>query len=77
MVLRESLILVIAGIAAGIPLALAIARGASAVLFGVSAVAVSEMATVSSVLIFVAAIAGLVPAIKASRVHPVDALRHD
>jgi ABC-type lipoprotein release transport system permease subunit len=40
-------------------------------------VSVSEVATASSVLIFVAAVAGLVPAIKASRVQPVEALRHD
>jgi ABC-type antimicrobial peptide transport system permease subunit len=77
MVLRESLVLVLAGLAAGVPLALASARGASAVLFGVGAVDVSGMVAASSVLILVAAVASLVPAIKASRVHPADALRHD
>jgi predicted permease len=77
MVLRESFILVVAGLAVGTPLAVASARGASAVLFGVGAVGVSGMATASSVLILVAAVAALVPAIKASRVHLADALRHD
>jgi len=77
MVLRESLVLVAAGLALGIPLALACARGASAVLFGVGAVPVSGMATASVTLLMVATAAALVPAIKASRVHPVDALRHD
>jgi predicted permease len=77
MVLRESLVLVLAGLAAGVPLALAGARGASAVLFGVGTADVSGMATASSVLILLAAVASLVPAIKASRVHPADALRHD
>jgi predicted permease len=77
MVLRESLVLVLAGLAAGVPLALVGARGASAVLFGVGAVDVSGMATASSLLILVAAVAALIPAIKASRVHPADALHHD
>jgi len=77
MVLRESFALVVAGLAVGIPLALASGRGASAVLFGVGAVAVSGMATASFVLMIVATVAALVPAIKASRVHPADALRHD
>jgi hypothetical protein len=77
MVLRESMVLVLAGLAAGVPLALLGARGASAVLFGVGAVDVSGMAAASSILIFVAAAAALIPAIRASRVHPADALHHD
>jgi predicted permease len=77
MVVRESFALVVAGLAVGIPLALAGGRGASAVLFGVSAVSVSGVATASFVLMIVATVAALVPAVKASRVHPADALRHD
>jgi len=77
MVLRESLVLVLAGLAAGVPLALAGARGAAAVLFGVGTEDISGMVAASSALIFVAAVAALIPALKASRVHPADALHHD
>ena len=77
MVLRDSFLLALAGIAAGVPLAVAGARGASAVLYGVGAVNVGVLVLAAAVLVLVAATAGLIPAVRASRIHPSDALRHD
>lgn len=79
MVLKDSFLLALVGIAAGIPLAIAGARTASAVLYGVGAadVRVFALAAALLVVVVVAAAAGLIPAIRASRIHPSDALRHD
>jgi len=75
LVLRESLALVMAGIALG----LAIAYGASGVvasmLFGVSAADPVTYAAVPLILVAVAVLASLVPARRATRVNPVVALR--
>jgi hypothetical protein len=74
LVLRESLALSALGIVIGLPLALAGARLVTSQLFGVGAadpiVAVGAIAT----LALVAAVAGFVPARRASRVDPIRAL---
>jgi predicted permease len=77
LVLQESSLLALAGIAIGIPLTIAGARAAAAVLFGVGPSDLRIYALAGAVLMLVAASAGIIPANKASRVDPSDALRHD
>jgi predicted permease len=77
LVLQESSLLALAGIAIGIPLTIAGARAAAAVLFGVGASDLRIYAIAGAGLMLVAAAAGILPANKASRVDPSDALRHD
>jgi len=77
MVLKESLLLVLGGIAIGLPVTLTATRLISARLFGVSAIDPATITAASLLMISVAALAGLVPAHKASRVDPMVALRYD
>lgn len=75
MIVRETAVLALLGIAIGIPCALACTRVISTMLFGVSS---SDMATITGVsflLLVVAIIAGYLPARRASRIDPMLALR--
>jgi ABC-type lipoprotein release transport system permease subunit len=76
MILGEVLLLIAIGIAIAIPIAFACGKLISGMLFGVS---VTDPATViisSAILIAVAALAGFLPARRASRVDPMVALRY-
>ncbi len=75
MVLRESLILTAIGSAVGLPLAYAGSLLISGFLFGVSAQDPLITAVALSLLAFTALSAALVPALRASRVSPLKALR--
>jgi len=75
MVLRETLLLVFAGLAIGLPCALVAARLLGHMLFGVSASDPATLASVACALAAVAALAGYVPARRAMRVDPMVALR--
>ncbi len=81
MILREALLLVALGVAIGVPLALGGARFASSrisgLLFGISATDPVTIATAVSLLVAVAALAGYIPARRASRVDPMVALRNE
>jgi predicted permease len=77
MVLRESLALVLAGTAAGIPAAFVLMRLLSSRLFGISAVDPLTIAASVLLMIGVAALSGFLPARKASRIDPIQALRHE
>ncbi|HKO98501.1 MAG TPA: ABC transporter permease [Pyrinomonadaceae bacterium] len=77
MVLRESLLLVAIGLAVGVPAALAAARLISNQLFGLTPTDPLSLFTAVLLLTFVAALAGYVPARKASRVNPLIALRYE
>jgi predicted permease len=77
LVFRETLWLTVAGIAAGLPMALWAARYTKSLLFGIeSADPVTIVATIAA-LIGVAALAGYIPARRAVRVDPMAALRCD
>jgi predicted permease len=77
LVLRETLWLTLAGIAAGIPLALWAAGYAKSVLFGVSAADPLTMVVAIGLMLGVAALAGYLPARGALRVDPMVALRQE
>jgi ABC-type antimicrobial peptide transport system permease subunit len=75
MVLREILILVTSGLVIGVPAALAGDRLVSNMLFGLKAIDPVTLVSATIVLLMVAAIAGYLPARRASRVDPMVALR--
>ena len=77
MVLRETLILVVTGIAIGVPVALGGARMISTQLYGLSAADPLTLAGAVILLMVVAGLAGYLPARRASRVDPMVALRYE
>jgi len=77
MVLRSGMTLVLAGIAIGIAGALALTRFLTTLLFGVTPTDTLTFVVVSAALIAVALIACLVPARRATKVNPLEALRYE
>jgi ABC-type antimicrobial peptide transport system permease subunit len=77
LVMREVLLLLGLGLAMGIPAALALSRFISAQLFGVKGNDPWVAAMAVILLSLIAAIAGLVPARRASRIDPLLALRYE
>jgi predicted permease len=77
LVLRETLWLTLAGIAAGVLLALCAAQFAKSVLFGIGTADPLTLAVTIALLIGVAALAGYIPARRALRVDPTVALRYE
>jgi len=77
MVLRESLLLVLAGIAVGLPAAVAAPRLVSTLLFGLSPGDPASVFLATLSLLAVALAAGYIPARRASRVDPMVALRYE
>ena len=75
MVLREAMTLVAGGVLVGVPLALAATRLLRSQLFGVGAVDPPSIAAALGVLAISAAVAGWLPAARAARVGPTEALR--
>jgi ABC-type antimicrobial peptide transport system permease subunit len=79
MILRETVIMVIAGVVFGVAAALTASRYVASVisgmLFGLKAGDAATLSIAAAVLIAVAVAAGLVPARRASRVAPMTALR--
>src|SRR5215469_11584108 len=77
LVMREVLVLLAIGLAVGIPAALGLGRFIAAQLYGVKA-SDPMIASVSILgLAAVAALAGLIPAMRASRIDPILALRYE
>ncbi|HEX5884882.1 MAG TPA: ABC transporter permease, partial [Pyrinomonadaceae bacterium] len=77
MILRETLYLVLAGLVIGVPAALLGARLISSQLFGVSPAEPVTLIGAAAVLTIVALLAGYLPARRASRVNPLNALRYE
>ena len=77
MVLRETLVLLILGISAGLVLALFLGRFVATLLYGIRATDPFSIAAAVLVLITVTMIAGFIPAMRAARVDPLAALRED
>jgi putative ABC transport system permease protein len=77
MILRETLLLTLAGLLVGVPCALAASHLIGHLLFGVSANDPLTLATVAFILAAVATLAGYIPARRAMQVDPMLALRHE
>jgi ABC-type antimicrobial peptide transport system permease subunit len=77
MVLRESMIMVGAGVVLGLAAALAAGRLLTAILFGLSPTDVWTMAAAIALMIGVSLAAGYLPARRAARVDPMVALRYE
>jgi predicted permease len=75
MILRQGMTMAVIGISVGIVLSLLLFRGLSAVLYGVKSADLLILSAVSAMLLAVAFMASYVPALRATRVEPVVALR--
>lgn len=77
LVLREAVVLTLAGIAVGIPFTLAATRLIAHMIFGPSPADPVTLAGASLTMLLVGTLAGYLPAFKAMKMNPVTALRHD
>ncbi|RXH58773.1 ABC transporter permease [Granulicella sibirica] len=77
MVLREAGWLSLFGIVAGLAVALALGKLVKSMLYGLQPNDPFSLTASALLLLAVALVAGLVPAIRASRVEPMQALRHE
>lgn len=75
MIMREAALLLSVGLVSGLVLAFATARTASALLFGVKADDPLTFVAAGALLALVTAIAGFWPALRASQLDPMAALR--
>jgi len=75
MVVRETLLLALAGIVLGVPLVLGATRAVSSHLFGLSPTDPATLTAAVAALLTVALCAGLLPGWRATRVDPLQALR--
>jgi putative ABC transport system permease protein len=77
MVLRETMLLAVIGLAVGLPVAFVSSRVLGHLLFGISPTDPATLIVVSLTLAAVAVAAGYLPARRATQVDPLIALRHD
>jgi ABC-type antimicrobial peptide transport system permease subunit len=77
LVLRESIALFVAGAAAGLAVALIVLKPAADLLFGVSPADPTSLAAAIGLLLAVTLVASAVPAMRAARMDPATALRHE
>jgi ABC-type antimicrobial peptide transport system permease subunit len=76
-VMRGAMLQAIAGLAIGVPVAIFCVRYVKSQLYDITSVNVPVMAIAIGVLVFAAAIAGIIPAQRAASIDPVKALRID
>jgi predicted permease len=74
-IVREALLLAAAGLAAGVPVALALARIIRGALYGVQPYDPATIVGGAMILLLIAALAAWIPARRAARVDPMSALR--
>jgi ABC-type antimicrobial peptide transport system permease subunit len=77
LVLRETFLLLAIGIAVGIPATLGATRFVQSQLFGVGVFEPVVIGVAAASIVFVTAIAGYLPARRATKVDPVVALRYE
>jgi putative ABC transport system permease protein len=77
LILHEALYLTLIGIGIGLPLAIAASRIFAKMLFALSFADPMTLATASLMLILTGVLAGLLPAIRAMKLEPMAALRHE
>jgi predicted permease len=76
-ILRQTLLLLVYGVAIGVVLALAVGRSAGSLLFGLKPHDPFAFIGASALLLLVGLVAGFVPVYRASRLDPMVALRHE
>jgi putative ABC transport system permease protein len=77
LVLRESFWLLSIGLTLGIALSLAATRAATSLLFGLKPHDVATLAMATAILAVIAVAASYIPALRASKLDPMDALRNE
>ena len=75
MVLKQGMTMALIGTGLGVALAFLLFRGLHSVLYGVASTDLVTLAAVSALLLFVTLLASYMPALRATRVDPVVALR--
>jgi len=77
LILRESIVVTLLGIAIGLPCALAASHTMAHMLFALSFADPLTLASASLTLLLTGTIAGLLPALRAMKLNPMAALRHE
>ncbi|MCP5110151.1 MAG: FtsX-like permease family protein [bacterium] len=77
LIMREALLILGAGLAAGVPAAMALARFTESQLFEVEPLDAMVIVSAVAALTVAALLAGFVPARRATRINPVEALRYE
>jgi predicted permease len=77
LILKESLVLVLIGVGVGVPVVLYVVRFAKSLLFELSPADPVSLVGASLVLLVVAVFAGYLPARRATKVDPLEALRYE
>jgi predicted permease len=75
--LRRALVWTLAGVALGIPLALAASRAAESLLFDLNPMDLLTLSAAAAIMVILGAVAAYIPARRASRVDPIVALRYE
>ena len=76
LILRQGVRLAGVGLLIGLALAIPVSRLMTALLFGVSPTDMPTILGVSAILASVALAASLIPALRATRIDPIQAIRH-
>ena len=77
MVLRQGMILAVVGVAVGLVAAVGLTRLMASFLYGVEATDPVTFGVVAALLVAVALVASYLPALRASRTDPLEALRFE
>ena len=75
MVLRDALLLVALGLAAGLPFSIVAARKVTTILFGIQPADAATFAVTAGVLLMIGLAAALIPARRAAAMDPMHVLR--
>jgi ABC-type antimicrobial peptide transport system permease subunit len=77
LILREAFLLVIVGLAVGLPIIFAVTRLTSTLLFGLTPTDPVSLLVAALLMLSVAMVAGYLPSRRATRVDPMEALRNE